>query len=73
MTHLVGWGITVALASVGYTTFNFNRLADANTGIVQRVSVVETDSATYKQNISDINRKLDALLIANGVTLTKLR
>lgn len=69
LATLVGWGITIGLASVGYTTMSMNKLSDSNISIVQRVSVVETKSDQYKQDISEINRKLDALLSAQGVKL----
>lgn len=61
VTHLVGWGITIALASIGYTTVNFSKLSDANIDILQRVSVVETKSTTYQEGIDDLNKKVDKL------------
>lgn len=61
VAHLVGWGITVALASAGYTSLNFNKLADANTQMVQRVSVVETKSTTYQDSIDSLSAKVDKL------------
>lgn len=66
VTQLVGWGIAIAvptiLASVGFTTGQITKLEDKQTEIVQRISVVETESDEYRDNIREINRKLDELL-----------
>ena len=69
--QLIGWGLAIAiptvLASVSLSNSKFANLDESNVATVQRLSVVETKSMQYEKDISDINRKLDTLLLANGV------
>ncbi len=66
IVQVIGWAIAVvvpvALASVGYTDSRISKVQDQQTSIVQRVSVVETESTQYEKDITDINRKLDILI-----------
>lgn len=76
ITSLIGWGITIAVASMGFTYNQIARVSgdqskqtDAAIAVVQRVSVVETESKQYKEDIAgvrndikDINKKLDILI-----------
>ncbi len=66
IVHVVGWAlmvmVPVALASVGYSNSQITKVQDQQTSIVQRVSVVETESTQYEKDITDINRKLDILI-----------
>lgn len=71
IAQLIGWGLAIAIptvsASLGYTSSQIGKIQDQNTSTVQRVSVVETQSAQYQRDIEQINRKLDALTNALGV------
>ena len=66
IAQLIGWGIVVAvptaLASVGFSNMQIEKLFDAQTEIVQRVSVIETESKEYRQDIVEINKKLDLII-----------
>lgn len=60
--QLVGWGISLAIASIGFTMSQIGKITDAQTQVVQRVSVVETQSTQYEKDIGEINKKLDILI-----------
>lgn len=75
---LVGWGLTIAIASIG----GFAAMAQsmnqsvasvkdgytmADTAILQRTSVLEAKSNQYEKDINNINTKLDVLLFRFGV------
>lgn len=62
MVQLVSWGLTLAMASIGFTMSQFSKISDAQTSVVQRISVVETQSTQYEKDITEINKKLDVLI-----------
>lgn len=59
---IIGWGISIAIASIGFTMTQIAKVSDAQTDTVQRVSVVETQSKQYEKDITEINKKLDILI-----------
>lgn len=78
LSTLVGWGLTIAIASIG----GFAAMAQsmnnsvssvkdgytiADTAILQRTSVLEAQSTQYEKDIKAINTKLDVLLFRFGV------
>lgn len=69
ISSLIGWGVTIAVTSIGFTYNQINKVADgqakiveAQTQTVQRISVVETKSDQYEKDITEINKKLDILI-----------
>jgi hypothetical protein len=60
--QLIGWGITIAITSISFTNSQITKVSEAQTQIVQRVSVVETKGDQYTKDIESINRKLDSIL-----------
>ncbi len=65
LTSLIGWGLTIAVASVGFTMSQISKLDETDTQVVQRISVVETKSDQYTKDIESINKKLDILISKN--------
>jgi septal ring factor EnvC (AmiA/AmiB activator) len=60
--EIVMWGAgvlaTSAIAFSGFVSNKVSQLEDKNTQIVQRVSVVETESSQYKDDIKDIKDEI---------------
>lgn len=69
ITAIIGWGLTIGIASVGFTMSQISKVSDAQTNQVQRISVVETKATQYEKDIESINKKLDQLI--EQKTLTK--
>lgn len=59
---VIGWGVMIAIASFGFTMAMVGKVTDAQTVQVQRISVLETESKQYKEDIKNINEKLDEIL-----------
>lgn len=69
VAQIIGWGVTIMVASVGFSYSQISKVADSQAKIVeaqsvelQRVSVLETESKQYKEDIAAINKKLDILI-----------
>ena len=75
-TNITVWALgviaTVAVASTASTNSHVGKLGDAQSVLVERIAVTETKSARYEQDISDLNKKVDALLWANGINPSQL-
>lgn len=69
VTAVIGWGITIAVVSMGFTYGQIGKVQDAQAkasesqaDLTERVAVTETKGDQYKDDISEINRKLDILI-----------
>lgn len=76
---LVGWGLTLAVATVGGIIASINH-SDSKIDSVQSnvsedrvtIATLSAESQQYRRDISGINAKLDKLLWANDINPMKI-
>ena len=62
VVHLIGWGIAIAAAAIGFSYTQLNGLSEKQYSTAKDVSTLQSESKQYKEDISNINKKLDDIL-----------
>ena len=62
VVHLIGWGISIAAAAIGFSYTMINGLSEKQYSTAQDISALQAESKEYRDNIKSINFKLDDIL-----------
>jgi len=62
IVHLIGWGIAIAAAAIGFSYTQLSGLSEKQYSTAKDVSTLQSESKQYKEDISNINKKLDDIL-----------